>query len=177
MSTLPAYLTIAADLRAAILSGELPAGAKLPSESGTWEHDSRYEQADERTAARLGVEPGAPVMRTSYRFLADGEPIQLSVSYEPLAVTQGTPVEWPEDSDIKGVVARMDTIGVRVDEVVERVSLRSATADEVEALNLPARTFVHTIERTYTASGTPVETADIVLPGGRYDLVYRLPIE
>ena len=30
----PAYLAIAADLRAAILSGELPAGAKLPSESG-----------------------------------------------------------------------------------------------------------------------------------------------
>ncbi|MEE3922421.1 UTRA domain-containing protein [Micromonospora sp. BRA006-A] len=105
-------------------------------------------------AARLGVEPGAPVMRTSYRFLADGDPIQLSVSYEPRALTKGTPVEWPEDGEIKGVVARMDTIGVRVDEVVERVSLRSATA-----------------------SGTPVETADIVLPGGRYDLVYRLPID
>ncbi|MFI7205348.1 GntR family transcriptional regulator [Micromonospora aurantiaca (nom. illeg.)] len=248
MSNTPAYLAIAADLRAAILSGELPAGAKLPSESGlmrqydvsrtvakwaiavlkgegivegragsgvyvrdttrlvrhapgrdvrsgdgptspfardaadagqqgTWEHDSRHEKADERIAARLGVEPGAPVMRTSYRFLADGEPTQLSVSYEPLAVTEGTPVEWPEDGSVKGVVARMDTIGVRVDEVVECVSLRSATAEEVEALNLPARTFVHTIERTYTAGGTPVETADIVLPGGRYELVYRLPID
>ncbi|KAB1909520.1 GntR family transcriptional regulator [Micromonospora sp. AMSO1212t] len=248
MPTPPAYLAIAADLRAAILSGELPAGAKLPSESGlmrqyevsrtvakwaiavlkgegivegragsgvyvrdatrlvrhargrdvpsadgptspfardaagarqqgTWEHDSRREQADERIAARFGVEPGAPVMRTSYRFLSDGEPIKLSVSYEPLALTRGTPIEWPEDSDVKGVLARMDAIGIRVDEVVERVSLRSATADEVEALHLPARTFVHTIERTYTAGGTPVETADIVLPGGRYELVYRLPID
>ncbi|WP_346534740.1 GntR family transcriptional regulator [Micromonospora sp. DPT] len=248
MPTPPAYLKIAADLRAAIMSGDLPAGAKLPSETalmrqygisrtvakwaiavlkgegivegragsgvyvrdtrrlvrhalgrdvragkgptspfardaaragqpGTWEHDSRHDQADERIAARLGVEPGAPVMRTAYRFLAGGEPIQLSTSYEPLATTQGTPVEWPEDGAAVGVVARMDAIGVRVDEVVERVSLRAATAGEVEALQLPARTFVHTIERTYLASSVPVETADIVLPGGRYDLVYRIPID
>lgn len=34
MPTPPAYSAIAADLPAAILSGELPAGAKLPSESG-----------------------------------------------------------------------------------------------------------------------------------------------
>ncbi|MCZ7438128.1 GntR family transcriptional regulator [Micromonospora sp. WMMC241] len=248
MPTPPAYLTIAADLRAAILSGELPAGAKLPSESGlmrqyevsrtvakwaiavlkgegivegragsgvyvrnttrlvrhaqardlraeqgptspfardaaragqqgTWEHESRRDQADERIAARLGVGPGAPVMRTAYRFLSDGEPIQLSTSYEPLALTEGTPVEWPEEGAAVGVVARMDTIGVRVDEVVERVSLRAATAEEVDALSLPTRSFVHSIERTYTAAGKPVETADIALPGGRYDLVYRIPID
>ncbi|GAB3084752.1 GntR family transcriptional regulator [Micromonospora schwarzwaldensis] len=248
MPTSPAYLTIAADLRAAIVSGELPAGAKLPSESGlmrqydvsrtvakwaiavlkgegivegragsgvyvrdttrlvrhaqardlrtgdgptspfardsaragqqgTWEHESHHDRADERIAARLGIEPGTPVMRTAYRFLADGEPIQLSTSYEPLALTGGTPVEWPEGGSALGVVARMDAIGVRVDEVVERVSLRAASAEEVDSLNLPARTFVHTIERTYTAGGRPVETADIVLPGGRYDLVYRMPID
>ncbi|MGK5441080.1 GntR family transcriptional regulator [Micromonospora sp. URMC 105] len=248
MPTPPAYLKIAADLRAAIMSGDLPAGAKLPSETAlmrrygtsrtvakwavavlkgegivegragsgvyvrdnrrlvrhacgrdlrsgsgptspfardaaragqqsTWEHDSRHDRADERIAARLGVEPGAAVMCTAYRFLADGEPIQLSTSYEPLAITQGTPVEWPEDGVALGVVARMDSIGVPVDEVVERVSLRAATAGEVDALRLPARTFVHTIERTYLAGGMPVETADIVLPGGRYDLVYRIPID
>ncbi|MFC0100157.1 UTRA domain-containing protein, partial [Micromonospora marina] len=93
----------------------------------------------------------------------------------PTASTQ--PQTTPQDQLKLRSIARMDAIGVRVDEVVERVSLRSATAEEVEALNLPARTFVHTIERTYTASGAPVETADIVLPGGRYDLVYRLSVD
>ncbi|WP_431879205.1 GntR family transcriptional regulator [Micromonospora marina] len=34
LPTPPAYSAIAADLRAAILSGELPAGARLPSASG-----------------------------------------------------------------------------------------------------------------------------------------------
>ncbi|MEU5950638.1 GntR family transcriptional regulator [Micromonospora sp. NPDC047465] len=251
MPTTPAYLRIAADLRAEILSGRIAAGAKLPSETalmrqhgvsrtvikwaisvlkgegivegragsgvyvrdarrlvrlahgqdmrraggdgptspfardalraghrGTWEHDSRHDVADARIASRLGVDPGTPVMRTAYRFLADAEPIQLSTSYEPLSITQGTPIEWPEDGAAVGVVARMDVIGVHVDEFVERVSLRAATQAESEALGLPARSVtVHLIERTYYAAGRPVETADIVLPGGRYELVYRIPVD
>ncbi|QKW16711.1 GntR family transcriptional regulator [Verrucosispora sp. NA02020] len=146
-------------------------------QQATWEHDSRHDQADERIADRLGVPPGTPVMRTAYRFLADGEPIQLSTSYEPLSITEGTPVEWPEGGAATGVVARMDAIGVRVDEFVERITLRAAQTNEVKALGLPLRSaFVHVIERTYYADGMPVETADIVLPGGRYELVYRVPI-
>ncbi|GAB3796226.1 GntR family transcriptional regulator [Micromonospora zhanjiangensis] len=248
MPKTPAYLAIAADLRAEIMSGALPPGAKLPSEThlmrryevsrtvakwaisvlkgeglvdgragsgvyvrqvrrlvrlahgrgirgsaptspfardaaraghhGTWEHDSRQEPADERIAARLAIEPGGRVMRTDYRFLADGEPIQLSTSYEPLSITQGTEVERPEDGAAVGVVARMDLIGVRIDEFEERISLRAALPDEAEALALPPRlTFVHLIERTYYAAGVPVETADIVLPGDRYELVYRIPVD
>jgi GntR family transcriptional regulator len=145
---------------------------------GTWEHDSRHDIADELIAARLGVDPGTPVMRTAYRFLADGEPIQLSTSYEPLHLTAGTPVEWPEDGAAVGVVARFDAIGIRIDEFVERINVRSALADEIERLGLPVRAaFVQVIERTYYAAGTPVEAADIVLPGGRYELVYRVPVD
>jgi GntR family transcriptional regulator len=46
------------------------------------------------------------------------------------------------------------------------------------ASTLPVRAaFVQVIERTYYAAGTPVEAADIVLPGGRYELVYRVPVD
>jgi GntR family transcriptional regulator len=117
-------------------------------------------------------------MRTAYRFLADGEPIQLSTSWEPLAITGGTPVEWPEAGAAVGVVSRMDSIGVRVDEFVERVTARPATTQEREALGLPARgANLLAIERTYLAGGVPVETADIVFPGDRYELVYRVPVD
>lgn len=248
MPRTPAYLAIAADLRAEIQSGGLPAGAKLPSETmlmarygvsrtvakwaisvlkgegvvegrpgsgvyvratrqlvrhahgrdlrraqgptspfardaaragqrGTWEHDSRHDVADDRIAVRLGVEPGAPVMRTAYRFLADGEPIQLSTSYEPLSITGGTPVEWPEAGAAVGVVARMDAVGVHVDEFEERINSRAALESEAAALGLPARSDVYEIERTYFAAGVPVETANIVLPRGRYELVYRIPVD
>lgn len=143
-----------------------------------WEHDSGHTTADERIAARLAVEPGEPVMRTAYRFLADGEPIQLSTSYEPLRITQGTPVEWPEDGAVVGVVARMDSLGVRVDEFVESVTARPAHAEEIDRLGLsPRGAYVLVIERTYYAAGSPVETADIVFPGDRYRLLYRVPVD
>jgi GntR family transcriptional regulator len=167
--------------------GASPPGASPPARDdaragrrGTWEHHSEHAVADERVAARLAIEPSAPVMRTAYRFLADGEPIQLSTSWEPLGITGGTPVEWPEAGAARlvGVVARMDTIGIRVDEFVERVTARPARTAEREALGLPARGGqLLAVERTYLAGGVPVETADIVFPGDRYELVYRVPVD
>lgn len=158
--------------------------AERAGRRGEWEHSSERTVAGERIGARLKVEPDAPVMCTAYRFLAGGEPIQLSTSWEPLAVTGGTPVEWPEGAGpdrpaaAVGVVARMDLIGVRIDEFVERVTARAATTPEAEALRLPARgALVLAIERVYLAAGAPVETADIVIPGDRYELVYRVPVD
>ena len=109
--------------------------------------------ADADIARRLAIALGDPVMSTRYLFLADDEPIQLSHSREPLAVTGGTPVEWPEDGATVGVVARMDLIGVRVDESVERITARPAIAIEAQELRLPARApLVFVIERTYYAA-------------------------
>jgi GntR family transcriptional regulator len=160
-------------------------GAGDGAGDGAWEHDSAHDTADERIAVRLGIEPGAAVMRTAYRLLAGGEPVQLATSWEPLGVTGGTPVEWPEAGPGRGatggvmaVVARMRSIGIRVDEFVERVTARPARAGERAALGLPARGgHLLAIERTHLAGGVPVETADIVLPADRYGLLYRVPVE
>jgi DNA-binding GntR family transcriptional regulator len=74
-------------------------------------------------------------------------------------------------------VARMDHIGVRIDECTERVTTRPAAPAEVTALLLPLRgPHVLVVERTYYAAGRPVETADIVL-SARYELVYQYPID
>ncbi|WP_460662472.1 hypothetical protein [Kribbella swartbergensis] len=40
--------------------------------------------ASKAIADRLNIQQGDPVMRTSYRFMADGEPVMLSTSFEPL---------------------------------------------------------------------------------------------
>ncbi|MCA1703490.1 MAG: GntR family transcriptional regulator [Actinobacteria bacterium] len=245
----PAYLQIAADYRAKILSGSLAPGAKLPSESqliaeynvsrqvvkmalnvlrgegliighqgkgsfvktvrrivrdstgrysrnkalssspfksdatqtgqtGDWEHVSKKVRATDNIALRLSVVPGAEAMQTDYRFFANGSPIQLSRSWEPLALTAGTPIELPEESPTVGVVARMDLIGQHVTEVVEQVHSRAARPDEAERLELPTQgAYVLLIERTHYVGTQPVETCDITFPGDRYALTYRIPVD
>jgi DNA-binding GntR family transcriptional regulator len=249
MPDTPAYLRIAGDLRGRIIDGNIPPGARIPTETqlmadydvsrtvakyaigvlkseglvegrrgsgvyvreirrivreshgrgmraqagptspfardaaragtqGSWEHTSEHSIASLDIARRLAIGPGDRVMRTRYRFLADRAPIQLSTSWEPLTLTAGTPIEWPEEGVAVGVVARFDEIGIRIDECIERVTARSAHPVEIEALDLSLRgAYVLVIERTYLAGGQPVETADIVFPGDRYELMYRYPID
>ncbi|MEV4411555.1 GntR family transcriptional regulator [Catellatospora sp. NPDC049609] len=153
---------------------DVTASGQRPS----WEHDSAEVGCPDAIAARLGVEPGEPVLRTRYRYLADGGPIQLATSYEPLSITRGTPVELPEDGAAVGVVARMDVIGVRIDECVEEIIARAAHPDEIERLGLPSGgALMMVVERTYLAGGRAVETADIVMAADRYQLRYRWPVE
>ncbi|WDZ84098.1 GntR family transcriptional regulator [Micromonospora cathayae] len=144
-----------------------------------WEADSRKVPAPSHVAARLGIQPGALVMHTRYRYLADESPIQLADSYEPLAVTGGTRVEYPERGPVVGVVARMDFIGVSIDRFTEEVTTRPALPEEVDALELDRRggRWVIAVERTYYAGQTAVETADIVFPGDRYRLIYEVPVD
>lgn len=145
----------------------------------TWEAESRQIPAPPRVAERLGIQPGDLVMHTRYRYLADDTPIQFADSYEPLAVTGGTPVEFPERGPVVGVVARMDFIGVAIDRFVEEVTTRPALPEEADALDLDRRggRWVIAVERTYYAGQTAVETADIVFPGDRYRLVYEVPVD
>lgn len=76
-------------------------------------------------------------METVYRFFSDDRPIKLSWSWEPLAITRDTPIELPGGGPTTGVIARMDSIGVRVDRVVEKVTARAATATEADRLDMP----------------------------------------
>lgn len=158
---------------------------------GDWEFHSDEITANEEVAHRLEIDFGAPVMCTKYRFFAApsapsgpaapgtsrGEPIQLSTSWEPLELTSGSPIIRPEEGPIVGVVARMDSIGVHISHVLERVTARAALPTEIQALELTAQgSYILLIQRTHYAGDRPVETCDIVFPGDRYELTYRIPI-
>jgi GntR family transcriptional regulator len=140
------------------------------------EYQTRRTTATKAVAARLKIKPGSPVMRTNYRFFADDDPVMLSTSYEPLALTRGTPIEQPEASPTTGVVARMDLIGQRVTHVTEEVTARAARPYEVDALSMAVGVPVLAIERTYYVNEKPVETADMIIPADRYSVYYRIPI-
>ncbi|MEU9762791.1 GntR family transcriptional regulator [Streptomyces sp. NPDC047985] len=145
---------------------------------GTWESRSEQEGASGPVAERLGIEPGDRVMRTSYTFREAGEPMMLSTSWEPLTLTGRTPVMLPEEGPLGGcgVVERMAAIDVVVDNVVEQVGARPGLAEELLALGGVPGHVVMVIERTFYASGRPVETADVVVPADRFRVAYHLPV-
>ncbi|MFI6104460.1 GntR family transcriptional regulator [Streptomyces sp. NPDC051310] len=145
---------------------------------GTWESSSEQGRASVAIAERLGIGPGERVMRTRYVFREGGEAMMVSTSWEPLAITGRTPVMLPEEGPLGGcgVVERMAAIDVVVDNVVEEVGARPGLAEELLTLGGVPGHVVIVVERTYFASGRPVETADVVVPADRYRLTYHLPV-
>ncbi|MEV0635243.1 GntR family transcriptional regulator [Streptomyces sp. NPDC050619] len=146
---------------------------------GTWESSSEQAEASGTVAERLGIPPGDRVMCTKYVFRDSGEPMMLSTSWEPIAVTGRTPVMLPEEGPLggMGVVERMAAIDVIVDNVTEEVSARPGLADELLTLGGVPGHVVLVVQRTYYASGRPVETADVVIPADRYQVSYHLPVK
>ncbi|MFJ3926465.1 GntR family transcriptional regulator [Streptomyces sp. NPDC090022] len=147
---------------------------------GDWE--SRMEAkvpAPAEIAARLGIAEGDLCVRTTYEFLADGRPVQLSTSWEPYDLTGGTIVVLPEGGPHagEGVVNRMAVIGITVTHAVEQPEPAHATAEEATLLGIQKGSFVTRIRRTYYSDeGRPVETADIVVPATLCEIVYEVPV-
>ncbi|MEV4377320.1 UTRA domain-containing protein [Streptosporangium sp. NPDC049644] len=149
---------------------------------GSWDYDSRTVVAPADVRERLGLaDPGdgrPDVMRTGYVFKADGQPVMLSTSWEPLEVTRGTAVVVPEEGPHggHGVVERMLAIGVVVDGFVETVGARLGTAEECARLEQPPGSVMITVDRRYPAGDRVVEVADILLPADLFLLVYSGPV-
>ncbi|MBK3628392.1 GntR family transcriptional regulator [Streptomyces asoensis] len=146
---------------------------------GTWESSSEQTEAGVSVAERLGIASGDRVMCTRYVFREAGEAMMLSTSWEPLAVTGRTPVMLPEEGPLggMGVVERMRAIDVIVDNMTEEVGARPGLAEELLALGGVPGHVVLVVQRTYYASGRPVETADVVIPADRYRVAYHLPVK
>jgi GntR family transcriptional regulator len=136
--------------------------------------------APEEIAERLAIGVGDLCVTTHYEFLAEGQPVQLSESWEPMALTGGTPVVLPETGPLagKGVAERMRSIGVVVETVVEVPRPARATREQAHLLGIGLGDLVLLIERTILdTDGRPVETADIVIPDARREVVYEFGVE
>jgi DNA-binding GntR family transcriptional regulator len=160
------------------------AGSASQSRAGSarrlsWEHQTTRLIPPPHIARRLGLEPGADwVISTRYLLTADSEPVQLATSYEPERVIAGTAVAVPEQGPLagRGVIERMASIGIAVDEVIEEVSVRPSLLAESAALGMPAGAPALVIERAHLASGQPVEAGEIVIAADRFRLRYRIPV-
>jgi DNA-binding GntR family transcriptional regulator len=154
-------------------------GAPGPARRLAWEHQTSRVVPPPHIARRLGLEPGVgQAVSTRYLLTADSEPVQLATSYEPDRITAGTPVAVPEQGPLagRGVIERMASIGIRVDEVVEEVSVRPSLRAEAAALGLPSGAAVLVVERLHLASGEPAEAGEIVVAADRFRLRYRFGV-
>jgi GntR family transcriptional regulator len=144
---------------------------------GSWRSNSVTSTATPQIAERLAVEPDAETVRTDYVFLDNGESAMLATSWEPLAVTGGTPITFPEEGPFGGcgVVERMAAIGISVIRAVEHVTARPVLDDEAHQLDMPRGAIVIVLRRTYLTADHPVETADIIVAADRYEFRYEFP--
>lgn len=141
----------------------------------SWEHQSENVTAAPQIAARLGLAAGEAVLMTRYLLSSEGEPVQLATSYEPVRLTGGTPIAIPEQGPLagRGVIERMHSIGIVVDEVTEDVSIRPALRGEAAQLAIPAGTAILVVDRVHYAAGLAVETTEVIVPADRFTLRYR----
>ena len=163
--------------------GGSPFGADMRERgnAGTWDsHSQARVPATEAIAERLAISPGDPCVNTRYEFLAGGQPVQLSESWEPMTITDGTPIVLPEMGPFAGmgVVERMRSIGVAIETAVEVPHPARATQAQANLLGISVGDLLLEIERTYYDSdGRPVETADIVIPDVRWEVAYEFGLE
>jgi GntR family transcriptional regulator len=154
-------------------------GSMAPGRRLSWEHQTEQLMPPPHIARRLGLAPGAgPATVTRYLLRADGEPVQLAVSYEPAEITAGTAVAVPEQGQFagRGVIERMRFIGIEVDQVVEEVCMRLSLCAEASALALPPGAPVLVVERAHLCRGRAVEAGEVVIAADRFKLRYRFPV-
>ncbi|MFF3627797.1 GntR family transcriptional regulator [Streptomyces sp. NPDC002164] len=149
--------------------------------TGTWESRSAARTpAPVHIAERLAIEPGDLCVVTQYEFLADGLPAQLSESWEPMAITDGTPIVLPEMGPHAGagVIARMRSIGVVISGAVEVPRPARASQEQANLLGVSVGDLITVVERTYyDTDGHPVETADIIVPDVRWEIAYEFTVD
>ncbi|MFI6325090.1 GntR family transcriptional regulator [Nonomuraea sp. NPDC050556] len=144
-----------------------------------YSHETHAERASLDIARRLNIAVGGEVMRTHYVSFANDEPVMIVNSFEPLAITGGTPIELPEQGPLPGagIIDRFTFIGKRPTAVVERLRARMPRPSELEQLKLRPGTPVVVIMRTAYFGDTPLETADLLLSSDRYELEYATRVD
>ncbi|MFC7720001.1 GntR family transcriptional regulator [Nonomuraea recticatena] len=151
---------------------QAPFAADLQSQGRrvTWDWHSEPVEATADIAQRLRVEESTTLTRTHYVFRADGKPLQLATSYEPLEFAPHS------DEERRSLIGRLASYGIKVTEIVESVHTRVPRPSEIDALDLPAGVHVLHLKRTHWAGERPVETSDIVVPGDRFEIVYSMAV-
>jgi GntR family transcriptional regulator len=120
----------------------------------------------------LTDDPDAQVVVRSRRYVLDGKPVLLSVSYLPGGLAAGTMMEY-QDAGPGGVYARLRELGHAPARFREDLRARMPEPGEAAALGLPPGTPVVDIVRTaYGADRQVVEVSEMIADASSYVFRY-----
>ncbi len=126
-------------------------------------------------AERLNLEPGTPAIVRRRVLRVDDTPVQLSDSYYPASLAEGTELSRPEK--LRGyTMEALERLGIQLSRFQDDIYLRMPTPSEAAKLQLGRGVPVLKLLRTtYSTDNQPVEVADQILAGDRYVLSYEVP--
>ena len=124
-------------------------------------------------AALLEIEPGTDVAVRDRIMRADGETVQLAVSYIPVDVAEAAGIE-KTDTGPGGMYARIEETGLKLTHFTELVSARPPRPRESDQLQIPAAYPVIEVIRIAYAGDRPIEANRMVMSSERYQLVYQI---
>ncbi len=143
------------------------------------EFNARYEtvQANEDLAREFHVPVGAKLLQRSYSTRSRQETGSLSLitSYVVFDVVAENPAlldashePWPG-----GTQHQLYTIGIELDRIIDTITARPPTPEEIAALNLKPGTAVMVLRKTsIDTRDQVVEVSDVILPADRTEFVY-----
>ncbi|MGR8009642.1 GntR family transcriptional regulator [Streptomyces hypolithicus] len=138
-------------------------------------------KADEDLAQAFGVSVGTELLERRYqtRYSQEDAPFALVRSYlvrESVAsnpdLLDASNEPWPG-----GTQSQLDTIGIELDRITERVTARPPSVEETEDLGLTAGVSVLILRKTsIDINGRVVELSDVTLPGDRTEMLFVTPL-
>jgi GntR family transcriptional regulator len=133
----------------------------------------REERASRDISSRLGTT--RKVLARHRRYLLDGRPVEVAVSYIPLDIARGTPITETNPGP-GGIYARLEESGHTLDHFDEEVRSRMPMPEEARALRLsPGVPVFHLIRTAWDTEGRAVEVCDTIMAADAYVLAYSLP--
>lgn len=128
--------------------------------------------APARIAAILGLGEGPTGLARSRRYVLDGRPVMLSISWFDHEMVADTPIAHAETGP-GGAYARLADIGHAPARFNEAVRSQLPSEEEAARLKMPPERAVLKVVRTaFTASGQAVEVNEMTLDSAAYVLEY-----
>lgn len=131
-------------------------------------------------AERLGLDPEHDaVVRRENWYYADGEPVQVGVTYAAWSLVEGTPVgDSPQLDEAGGIYVYFERLGHTVRQVREEITARMPTPEEAHGLAVPDGVPVLVVLHTgIDQDGRAFEVTRFVMRADTGGLDYAMPVD